>query len=216
MSRRRGLALLVVAAILGGCGERREPAGHGGRRADEGAPGVPPRPPVTLDAARLDTLAAVEVPGWEVAARDRSDTSLVVALRALDGPRRALVTIAPCLACRPADPVAWQELLPELRAVMPGALEDDPATLFALDAVTLGERRCIATWELGAVAYGDEVEASHAARLYCNDTATQLVVRVDDDAVARAPTAEAARAAGHREPLEAAARRVATAFLAHL
>ena len=213
--RRVVLAWLVVAAA---CGDRRDPAPGSARGGPVAAPAAPAdaAPPLApLDDARLDALAAVEVPGWTATARDRSAASLVAQLRA--GELRALVTVTPCLRCRPAELEAWREAVPELRALMPGAVEDDPATRFELSAVAVAGRPCVATWELGAIAYGDEVEASHGARVYCNDGTTEVVVRVDDDAVTRAATPEAARAAAaSRDALEAAAGAIAAAYLGAL
>jgi hypothetical protein len=204
---RRLAPLLALAA----CGERRAAEDSPAAAASDHAEPAPLR---TLDAARLDDLAAVEVPGYTVAARDRSETSLVVSLRA--GALRGLVTVGPCLACRPPDAARWRETLPELRQLMPGAVEDDPATQFELHAAEVAGHACITTWELGAMAYGEEVIAAHGARVYCNDGATELVVRVDDDAVATARSPDAARAAAHRDATEAAARTLAEAYLGHL
>jgi hypothetical protein len=220
--RRR--VLLLVLFGLAGCGDRRDGGGSASAReavadeaeAEEVAPPPPARPFRTLDAARLDELAAVEVPGFSVVHRDRSATSLVISLRAIDAPVRALVTITPCLACRPPDLDAWRGAAPELRALLPGAVEDDPATTFELTAVDLAGRRCIASHELGAIAYGDELEATHGARLYCNDGVTELVIRVDDDAILAAATPDAARQGAQRAAVEEPARRLAAAFLAAL
>jgi hypothetical protein len=213
-------AILLIA--LAACGDRRDsraapvPRDAAPVVSDaEPAPAeaVPFRP---LDAARLDELAALEVPGFTVGHRDRSKTSIVVALRAEGAPLRALVTVTPCLACRAPDLAAWRAAAPELRALLPGSVEDDPATTFELRATDLAGRRCITGYELGAVAYGDELEATHGARVYCNDGVTELVVRVDDDAILAAETPEAARAAAQRSTVEEPARRLATAYLSAL
>ena len=212
--------ILLVVLALAACGERRDaPAREanaaGAAPAEDAAPA--PAPPFRpLDAARLDELAALEVPGFTAASRDRSATSLVVALRGTGTPLRALVTVSPCLTCTPPDLPAWQSRVPELRALLPGGLEDDPATTFELAAIDLAGRRCIATYELGAVAYGDELEATHGARIYCNDGTTELVVRVDDDALLSAPTPEAARQAADRATVDEPARRLALAYLSAL
>jgi hypothetical protein len=174
------------------------------RPVDEDARTPADQGPRVLD---LEALAAVEVGGWERAAQDRSPTSLVVSLRS--GDLRGLVTIGPCVTCRPAE-------VPELRQLMPGGLEDDPSTRFELRATEIAGWRCTATWELGAVRYTDEVVASHAARLYCGDDAIEVVVRVDDDTVAAAHSPEAARAAAHREIVENGAKAIAEAYLGRM
>lgn len=213
-------AILLIA--LAACGDRRDsgaaPARHDAAPVvfdaePAAAEAVPLRP---LDAARLDALAALEVPGFVVGHRDRTATSIVVSLRADGAPLRALVTVTPCLACRAPDLAAWRAAAPELRALLPGSVEDDPATTFELRATDLAGRRCVAGYELGAVAYGDELEAAHGARIYCNDGVTELVVRVDDDAILSAATAEAARAGAQRSAVEEPARRLALAYLAAL
>jgi hypothetical protein len=213
------IRLIAVVCALAGCGERRDAGGSTAPRdaavvaPDAEAP-APPAPPFrALDAARLDALAAIEVPGFTAAHRDRSATSIVIGLRGDGAPLRALVTVSPCLSCRAPELPAWRDAAPELRTLLPGNLEDDPATLFELAAIDLAGRRCIASYELGAVAYGDELEATHGARIYCNDGVTELVVRVDDDAVLAAATPEAIRAGARRATVEDPARRLAAAYL---
>ncbi|MCB9565067.1 MAG: hypothetical protein H6708_32180 [Kofleriaceae bacterium] len=213
---------LATAGEAGGCGGPREdpvagrrPPAATDRGAAATAPATPPPPPFhPLDAARLDALAALDEPGFTVVHRDRTATSLVVALTSTETPVRALVTIGPCLQCRAMDVAAWQAALPELRALMPGALEDDPDSRFELDAVEVAGRTCVATWELGAVAYGDDIEASHAARIYCNDGAVELTVRVDDDDTRRAASVDDARRGAVRAVVEDPARRLAARFAA--
>lgn len=216
---------LAVVCVLAGCGDRRDAGGSAPARdapsadvaADVAEAPAPPAPPFRpLDAARLDELAALEVAGFTVGHRDRSKTSLVVSLRAVGSPLRALVTITPCLSCRPPELAGWRDAAPELRALLPGAVEDDPSTTFELSNADLAGRRCIASYELGAVAYGDELEATHGARLYCNDGVTELIIRVDDDAILAAPSPEEARRTARREAVEAPARQIAAAFLAAL
>jgi hypothetical protein len=215
----------VLLFLLAACGDRRDGGESASAReavageapAHDAEPPAPPAPPFrALDGARLDELAALEVPGFTVAHRDRSETSIVIGLRATGSPLRALVTVTPCLACRPMELPAWRAAAPELRALLPGSVEDDPATTFELSAVDLAGRRCIAGYELGAVAYGEELEAAHGARIYCNDGVTEVVVRVDDDSILAAVTPEAARQGAQRATVEAPARALAAAFLTAL
>jgi hypothetical protein len=210
----RGQYLVVLT--LASCGERRaEPPPARGDAASAAAPApVVTTPLAPLDDAHLDALAQLAPPGFEVTARDRSATSIVIALRA--GDLRATVSAIPCTRCTPMDLAAWRTLEPELRALLPGGLEDDPATTFELTTADIAGRRCIAGYELGAASYTDELDTTHGARVYCNDGATELVVRVDDDAVARAATPDAARATAQRVPLETAARNLAAAYLSAL
>jgi hypothetical protein len=209
-------ALLIVAS----CGERRAAAPpaveeDAAAAIAEAVPASPPPPLAALDAARLDALAAVEVPGLAVVQRDRTETSLVVAFtgEAL----RGLATVGPCVRCLPIDLAAWRAIEPELRALMPGAVEEEPETRFELAIAEVAGRPCVASWELGAASYGDELDAAHGARIYCNDGTVELVVRVDDAAIAAARTVDEARgAAARRDAVEATARRIAEAYLAAL
>jgi len=207
-SRRRWLALLLLA----GCGERRGVPAARGSDGDAGA--APVVPLARLDDAHLAALEQVAPPGFTVTARDRTSASIVIALSA--GDLRATVTAAPCLHCVPMELAAWRAIEPELRALMPGGLEDDPSSRFDLAVADIAGHRCISSYELGAASYGDELDTTHAARLYCNDGTTELVIRVDDDAITRAASPEAARASAARAPLESAARALAAAYLAPL
>ncbi len=228
MSLREPLATLAaLAALIAGaaaCSGSRDEAVPGRTAppapasADEarGAVVAPAPPPSfhALDAARLDALEAIEIDGWTVTQRDRTATSLVVGLRAADGVRRGLITIGPCLSCREMNAAAWHEVEPALRGLLPGALEDDPASRFELATAEIAGSTCVATWELGAVAWGDELEAGHGARVYCNDGAVELVVRVDDDGVRRAADPDQARARAVRAMVEEPARRLAAVYAA--
>jgi hypothetical protein len=220
----RRAATLVIAGLAAACGGGRDEAPPG-RTAPPGTSAAPagavaaPAPPPSfgpLDDARLAALAALE-PGvaWQVVHRDATASSLVVSLEVPgDAAVRGLVTIGPCLRCRAMTAAAWAELEPELRTLMPGALEDDPATTFELGTAEVAGRTCVATYELGARAWGDELEAGHGARIYCNDGQVELVVRVDDDGVRRAASAEAARAGAARATVEEPARRLAAMYAA--
>jgi hypothetical protein len=216
LAARRLVPLLLLAA----CGDRRaEPRGHdgGGAVADNmSADTAPaPAPPLApLDDARLTALDQVTPPGFTVTARDRTSTSVVLALRSAD--LHATVTATPCLRCVPIALDRWRAIEPELRALLPGGLEDDPSTTFELAIAPIAGRPCATTYELGAASYNEELDTTHAARIYCNDGTTELVIRVDDDLVGRAPTADAARAAADRARLESAARDLAAAYLAPL
>ncbi len=222
MSRRA--AMIACAGLVAACGGGRDeaPPGRtappGAAAASPGATAAPAPPPSfgALDDARLAALAALE-PGdaWQVVHRDATASSLVVSLQAPGGAAlRGLVTIGPCLRCRAMTAAAWAEVEPELRTLMPGALEDDPATTFELATTEIAGRTCVATYELGARAWGDELEAGHGARVYCNDGEVELVVRVDDDAVRRAASADAARAGAARATVEEPARRLAAMYAA--
>jgi len=213
----------ALIALLAACGSRRATSrddDDGASTADLAGDPAEPAPPAPPDArrgltgAQLDALVGVEVPGWNIDARDRSETTLVVALR--KGALRAVVTAGTCLRCREMEPGAWEDELPALRAILPGALEDDPSTKFELAAAEIAGRTCITTWELGAMSYGDELVASHGARIYCQDGDVELVIRVDDEAVTRARSAKTARKQAERAAVEDAARALAEAFSASL
>lgn len=212
----------VLLAVLAACGSRRvasrddDGAGDPTAHEDDAEPAPPPPPDARrgLTVAQLDALATIEVPAWTIDARDRTETTLVVTLR--QDALRAVVTAGRCLRCREMEPAAWQDEVPALRAIMPGAIEDDPATKFELAATDIAGRACITTWELGAMTYGDEIMATHGARIYCQDGDVELVVRVDDDAVTRARSASSARKGAVRATVEDAARTLAEAFSAGL
>lgn len=214
---------VVLALALAACGgtrsvTREAPLDAGTETFGGAGAGAAPAPQPDarrgLTEAQLEALDVITVHRWTIEARDRTETSLVVTLR--QDALRAVVTAGRCLRCREMTPAAWQDELPALRAIMPGAIEDDPQTKFELYGTDVRGDACVATWELGAMTYGDDLLATHGARIYCQRNDLELTVRVDDETVTRARSAKAARKAAVRATVEDAARAIAEAYAAAL
>jgi hypothetical protein len=179
--------VLVISGLLVACSGSARDAGPSARR-EPGATvrtdgsGGPARRSRPLDAALVDQLAAVKVPGAEVTVVRRSDAELASIVTATGGPR-VTVTASTCLACAPMDLPAWEARRAELVALW--APQDTAGDTLTLSAERIADRTVIAIDAARTV----DGEPRHTYQLHWNDGATQLAAVCEVETCAAAAAA---------------------------